>query len=211
VSLRDQAYEAIKKSIVNCDLRPGDAITMADLAEQLDMGRTPVFQAIDRLMVDGLVEVMPRKGVVVSPVSMDDLVEIVEMRLLNEAQAASWAAQKASAKEIASLDANLAANWQAARAYAVDQMIECDREFHRLLSTIAGNSILAEFLGNLHDRALRFWFLSLRTPDHNLRICEQHTAVVDAIRAHDPDQAASAMREHVAAFQKNLMLQTMRV
>ena len=74
-----------------CELRPGGAVTVADLAEQLQIGRTPVFQAIDRLTVDGLVEVMPRKGVVVAPISMGSLIETIEMRLLNESQAAAWA------------------------------------------------------------------------------------------------------------------------
>ncbi|RDD68630.1 GntR family transcriptional regulator (plasmid) [Paracoccus versutus] len=210
LSLRDQAYEAIKKRIVSCELRPGEAVTVADLAEQLQIGRTPVFQAIDRLTVDGLVEVMPRKGVVVAPISMDSLVEIIEMRLLNEAQAANWAAQKATPQEIAQLDANVAATWRAAQDHDLEQMIECDRDFHRLLSGIAGNTILAEFLGNLHDRSLRFWFLSLRAPDHNLRVCEQHAAIVEGIRAHDPEAAEKAMREHISAFHKNLTQQNLR-
>ncbi|MFV0492284.1 MAG: GntR family transcriptional regulator [Pseudorhodobacter sp.] len=211
LSLRDQAYETIKRRIVSCELRPGEAVTVADLAEQLQIGRTPVFQAIDRLTVDGLVEVMPRKGVVVSAVSMDSLVEIIEMRLLNETQAAQWAAQKATPQEIAMLEANLDASWKAAREHALEEMIEYDREFHRLLSGMAGNTILAEFLRNLHDRALRFWFLSLRAPDHNLRVCEQHSAIVDGIRAHDPKAAEKAMREHVSAFHQNLTRQTLRL
>lgn len=210
LSLRDQAYEAIKKRIVSCELRPGGAVTVADLAEQLQIGRTPVFQAIDRLTVDGLVEVMPRKGVVVAPISMGSLIETIEMRLLNESQAAAWAAQKATPQEIAQLDANLDATSQAARDHDLEQMIECDREFHRMLSSIAGNTILAEFLGNLHDRSLRFWFLSLRAPDHNIRVCEQHRAIVEGIRAHDPAAAEKAMREHITAFHQNLTQQKLR-
>lgn len=209
-SLRDQAYEAIKKRIVNCELRPGEAVTVADLAEQLQIGRTPVFQAIDRLTVDGLVEVMPRKGVVVAPISLDGLFEIVEMRLLNEAQAARWAAQKATPQEVAQLDDNLARTREAAEVRDLDRMIECDREFHRLISRIAGNSILSEFLGNLHDRSLRFWFLSLRAPDHNARVSNQHRAIVEGIRAHDPEAAEAAMRAHISSFRDNITRQTQR-
>ncbi len=211
LSLRDQAYEAIKKRIVSCDLRPGEAVTVADLAEHLQIGRTPVFQAIDRLTVDGLVEVMPRKGVVVAPISMDGLLEIIEMRLLNEAQAATWAAQKATRQEINLLEANLDASWRAVKEHELEHLIEYDREFHRLLSGIAGNTILSEFLGNLHDRSMRFWFLSLRAPDHNMRVCEQHSVIVDAIRAHDPVAADKAMRDHITAFHQNLTRQDARV
>ncbi|MDW3118354.1 MAG: GntR family transcriptional regulator [Roseovarius pacificus] len=68
VSLKSQAYETLKRRILNCELKPGAAVTVADLAVDLGMGRMPVLQAVERLTLDGLVEVMPRKGVVVSPV-----------------------------------------------------------------------------------------------------------------------------------------------
>jgi DNA-binding GntR family transcriptional regulator len=210
VSLRDRAYDSIKHRIITCELRPGEAVTVTDLAETLNLGRTPVIQAVDRLMVDGLVEVMPRKGVVVSPVSLDELVEIIEVRTLNEAQAVRWAAEKAGPAEVAQMRANLAAARAAAAARDLDAMIALDRGFHRLVSAAAGNAILAEFLGNLHDRALRFWFISLRAPDHNARVCDQHAAVIEAIAAQDPDAAEAAMRSHIAAFQTNIVAQVLR-
>ncbi|WP_333828224.1 GntR family transcriptional regulator [Pararhodobacter sp.] len=203
-SLRDQAYEAIKQQIVRCELRPGEAVTVTDLANALNLGRTPVIQAIDRLAVDGLVEVMPRKGVVVSPVSMNDFIEIVEMRMLNEGQAARWAAERAAPADVERMAANIDATWSAARRGALVDMIDFDREFHRLLSGASRNAILTEFLSNLHDRSLRFWFLSLRAPDHNIRVCEQHAAIVEGIRNRDADAAEKAMREHINAFSRNL-------
>jgi len=209
-SLRDQAYEAIKQQILRCELRPGEALTVTEMAEALNLGRTPVIQAIDRLAVDGLVEVMPRKGVVVSPISMNDFVEIVEMRLLNEAQAARWAAERATNADIDRLRTNVQATWAAAREGALLDLIDCDREFHRLLSGAARNAILTEFLGNLHDRSLRFWFISLRAPDHNIRVCEQHAAILEAIAARDPGAAETAMRSHIRAFNKNLTSQIQR-
>lgn len=209
-SLRDTAYEEIKRRIVSCELRPGEAVTVTELADELELGRTPVIQAIDRLTVDGLVEVMPRKGVVVSPVSLDDFVEIIEMRLVNEAQAVRWAAEKASRADVAEMEANVDATWRAAHAHDIDQMIALDREFHRAITAAAGNSILSEFLGNLHDKALRFWFISLRAPDHNIRVCEQHALILEGIRAHDPVAAEKAMRDHIASFHSNTTNQILR-
>ena len=211
LSLRDQAYEIIKQMILRCELRPGEAITVSEMAGSLNLGRTPVIQAIDRLAVDGLLDVMPRKGVVVAPISMNDFVEIVEMRLLNEGQAVRWAAERATADDLARLSANVDAAWRAARAGALQDLIECDREFHRLLSGAARNAILTEFLANLHDRSLRFWFISLRAPDHNIRVCEQHAAILEGIARRDPDAAEAAIREHVRAFSTNLTRQIQRV
>ena len=205
LSLRDQAYEVIKAKIVSCDLKPGEAVTVTDLAEALGIGRTPVIQAVDRLMVDGLVEVMPRKGVVVSPVSLDELVEIIEVRLLNEGQAARWAAERIQERQVSDLRANLENMAKATKERATERIIALDREFHRLISAAAGNSIMAELLGNLHDRSVRFWTLSLNVPDHNLRVCEQHAEILAALAAHDAERAEAAVRAHISAFKQNLV------
>jgi DNA-binding GntR family transcriptional regulator len=210
VSLRDEAYEEIKHRIVNCTLRPGSPVTVSSLAEELGMGRTPVIQAIDRLTVDGLVNVMPRKGVIVAPVSLHDFIEIVEMRLLNEAQAVRWAAEKATGAQISELSKILDETWAAAKSHDVENMIRLDRAFHRQISSAAANSILSDFLGNLHDRSLRFWFISLRAADHDRRVCEQHAAVLEAIGRHDPEKAEEAMRAHIASFHDNATRQILR-
>lgn len=209
-SLRDQAYAEIKRRIVTTELKPGEAVTVTDLADALGFGRTPVMQAVDRLMIDGLVEVMPRKGVVVSPVSLTELVEIIEIRLLNEGQAARWAAERASDALVAEMRANLEGLRAATKTRDLEQLIALDRAFHRLITQAAGNSILAEILGNLHDRSSRFWAMSLNVPRHDERVVEQHAAIIEAIAAHDPDRAEKAVRDHAAAFQQNLVSQVLR-
>lgn len=210
MSLRDQAYEALKTKIIHCDLRPGEALTVASLAEDLGLGRTPVIQAVDRLVTDGLVEVMPRKGIVVSPISLNEIFDIIEVRILNECQAVRWAADKASATEIAAMETNLSAMRAASEGRDIERLIQLDREFHRLISAAAGNPVLAEFMSNLHDRSVRFWFVSLRAPDHNARVCDQHDAIVAAIRARDPDAAEAAIRAHINDFQHNITNQVTR-
>ncbi|MAN76966.1 MAG: GntR family transcriptional regulator [Rhizobiales bacterium] len=203
VSLRDTAYDEIRKLIVTCELRPGQPLTVTDLAEALNIGRTPVIQAIDRLAVDGLVDVMPRKGIVVSPVSLDDFMEVIEMRMVNETAAVRWAAERASRAEIAMMEANLAAIWRAAKDRNIEEFISLDRDFHRLITQSASNRILGDVLSSLHDKALRFWFISLKAPDHNIRVCEQHAAVIEGIKSGNLDVAEKAMREHIASFQMN--------
>ena len=95
LSLRDSAYEAIKHKIITCELKPGEAVSEAALSASLGIGRTPVHQAIDRLMMDGLMDVLPRKGVVVQPVSLDEIFQIVEVRRLNEVFCVRRAAEEA--------------------------------------------------------------------------------------------------------------------
>ncbi|WP_163851769.1 GntR family transcriptional regulator [Pseudooceanicola aestuarii] len=209
-SLRGQAYEALKKRILSCDLKPGEAVTVAALAQDMGLGRTPVIQAVDRLMLDGLVEVMPRKGVVVSPVSLEVLIEIIEVRLLNECRAARWASQRITDKQVKALRNNVKAMQKAAAAREVEQLISLDSAFHKLISEAAGNDILAELLENLHDRSLRFWTLSLQVPEHNDRVVDQHSKIVEALANRDADASEEAVREHIAAFQSNIVDRVMR-
>lgn len=206
-SLREKAYEAIKQQIITCELRPGEVLSEAAVSAALDIGRTPVHQALDRLMIEGMVDVLPRKGVIVRPLSLDEALEIIDVRLVNETYCVRLAAEHADRTDIAALRTNLDRMKNASRRRDVAEMMQLDRDFHTALSSAGRNTILSDFLGNLHDRAQRFWFVSLRAPDHNDRVCEQHAAIVDAITSHDPDAAAAAMRFHIEAFRTNVTRQ----
>src|SRR5262245_4490772 len=102
-SLRDQAYEAIKHRIITCEFKPGECINEASVSALLGLGRTPVQQALDRLMLEEMVEVIPRKGVIVKPVILHDVLQMVDVRMINETQCARLAAERADDKHIESL------------------------------------------------------------------------------------------------------------
>ena len=116
-SLRDAAYEAIKHRIITCTFRPGEYLNEAFVSASLGIGRTPVHQAIDRLMLEGMVEVMPRKGVIVKPVSLDEIMQIVDVRMINEIYGIRLAAERAEQAEITHLTDILAraSQWIEAR------------------------------------------------------------------------------------------------
>src|SRR5262245_26168466 len=95
-SLRNEAYDAIKRRIITCAFRPGEYINELQLSSLLEIGRTPVHQALDRLMVEGMVEVIPRKGVMVKPVSLNEMLQVIEVRLINEPFGARIAAEHAN-------------------------------------------------------------------------------------------------------------------
>ena len=204
-SLLDAAYEQIKRHITACDFRPGDYLNEAELSARLGIGRTPVHQAIDRLMMEGLVQVMPRKGIIVTPVSLDDVLQTIDVRLLNECHCVRLAAERASEDDIRSLGDILARAEAELPGRNSERLMRLDREFHGALAQSARNAVLADILGRLHDKSLRFWILSLNTPGHHARVHAQHRAILDAIRAHDPAAAERAMREHIEDFRRNLL------
>jgi DNA-binding GntR family transcriptional regulator len=207
LSLRDQAYEAIKDRIITCEFRPGECINEASVSALLGLGRTPVHQAIDRLMLEEMVDVIPRKGVIVKPVILQDVMQMIEVRLVNETQCARLAAERAEDGHITDMSAVLAKATRAIDERDIHTLMTLDREFHLLLASASKNFELAEILRRLNERSLRFWFISFTTPDHHRSFQRQHEAVFEAVRKHDADDAANAMRVHIEAFRKSVARQ----
>jgi DNA-binding GntR family transcriptional regulator len=204
-SLRDAAYETIKHKIITCTFQPGEYINEAAVSAQIGIGRTPVHQAIERLALEGMVEVMPRKGVIVKPLSLDQILQIVEVRALNESFCVRLAAERADQNEILQLQDILSRSAQWIDARNSEELMLLDREFHGVLARASKNAVLADCLAKLHDRSLRYWFVSLDKPGHHRNVQEQHEAILAAIKLRDPDAAEAAMRTHIEDFRNNLM------
>ena len=199
-SLTEQAYAAIKQKIITLGFGPGTYLNIAAISQQLGVGRTPVHQAVSRLAHEGMIEVMPRKGMIVKPVSFQDVVQIIEARVVNESYCVRLAAENARRGDIAALEDILAIAGRAAEAGDTERMMLADRDFHCALSGIAGNAVLADILRNLHERSLRFWFISLHQSAHQREVAREHADIVAAIRNRDPNRAEQAMRDHIESF-----------
>ena len=204
-SLLDRAYNEIKFRIITCRYRPGEVLSEALISLELKIGRTPIHQAIHRLVMDGLVSIMPRKGVMVRAVSIDEVMEITG--LSSVAGQAMLAANRADDIELQKLQDIVETSEKITEKRDVEQMMLLDREFHDTLARAAKNAVLADVLRNLHERSLRFWFISLRDPDHHRNVLEQHRAIVKALQSRQPDAAEAAMRDHILAFQRNVTRQ----
>jgi GntR family transcriptional regulator, rspAB operon transcriptional repressor len=206
-SLRDQAYEVIKNRIITCQFQPGECINEASVSALLGFGRTPVHQAIDRLMLEEMVDVIPRKGVIVKPVILHDVMQMIEVRMVNETQCARLAAVRAGDDHLKEMSTVLGKAARAIDKRDIHSLMELDREFHRLIASASKNHELAEIIRRLNERSLRFWFISLTTSDHHQNFQRQHEMLFEAIRAHDADAAEDAMRAHIAAFRKSVARQ----
>jgi DNA-binding GntR family transcriptional regulator len=204
-SLRARAYEEIKRRIITLNYRPGEYLNEAMISEQLGIGRTPVHQALDRLMLEDMVEVIPRKGVIVRPVSLDEVLQLVEVRLVNETHCAALAAERASEAEIDEMGAILEPTQTLIDLRDIEGLMLLDRNFHSSISAAARNRVLANILLTLHERSLRFWFISLSDEAHLVEVRDQHVDIHAAIKARDGARASKAMREHIDSFRQNIM------
>jgi DNA-binding GntR family transcriptional regulator len=204
VSLRDRAYLEIKRRINRMEFRPGAYLNEAQISRSLRIGRTPVHQALDRLMLEGLVQVIPRKGVMVETISLDQVLQIIDVRLVNEPFCVGLAAERATPAEVSQLRVLLDSAGPSIRARDREQLMDLDRLYHHRISQAAKNPVLADTITRLHDRSLRFWFISLGDDLQLRRVDEEHRAILDAIAQRDAAGAADAMRHHIESSRKHI-------
>jgi DNA-binding GntR family transcriptional regulator len=196
-SLTDAAYRTIRQRILDNAWPPGHRALEQELALMLGMSRTPVREALIRLANEGLVEVVPRHGMRVLPVSADDMREIYEMLTALESMAAELVVRRkpdaAALKPLVEASRDMA---RAVKAEDRDAWAAADERFHRHLIGLCGNRLLIEVVQNCWDRAHRARMVTLRMrpmPTHSTR---EHLEVVERIRAGDARGAFEAHRAH---------------
>ncbi|KUZ81231.1 GntR family transcriptional regulator [Burkholderia ubonensis] len=204
-SLAERAYALIQRDIITMRLKPGAALNEAELVARTGIGRTPVHQAVHRLVLEGLLSVIPRKGLMVQPLSLDDIVAITDVRRVNEAHCVELAARHATPDDFARLAALLDDGETRADAHDVEGMMELDRAFHLTIGAAARNPVLAEILRGLHERSLRFWFVTLSAPDHLADVQREHRELFERLAARDAAGARAAVERHIDSFRATLL------
>lgn len=193
------AYERLKAAIVTLVIAPNTPLNEAMICDELGLGRTPVHQACHRLALEGLVQIVPRKGMLVPPLSMDDFLDLVGARRVNEPACAALAAERMTDDEIRALAAIVSDSRRLPRD-DLGALIALDQRFHEGIAAGARNRVFAGIVKNLNDRSARFWALSLSNETHRAETIEEHERIVAALRKRDTDRAAQAMRDHIDSF-----------
>ena len=194
------AYARLLDDIRSGVLMPGARLTETEIAERLNVSRTPVREAIRRLEADGLVAHMPRAGAVVRRLDHSEIMELYEMRTVLEGTAARLAARAASEVEIdelAAIDAEMAAAEGDGAA-----LFELNTQFHRTLIRAARNRFLVRSVEAVHTTLLILGPSTLARPDRARAAVAEHEAVVAALRRRDGKAAEKRMRAHMEAAQR---------
>jgi DNA-binding GntR family transcriptional regulator len=196
-SLVDEAYVQIHRRILDNAWPPGHRALEQEVALALGMSRTPVREALLRLQNEGLVEVIPRHGMRVLPVSPNDMREIYQILTALECMAAELLARRLpSGKELEPLVAATKAMDKALKAGDLEAWAAADESFHRQLVELAGNRQLQATVMNYWDRAHRARMVTLRLRPKPVNSTREHRALVDRIAAGDADGAAQLFRAH---------------
>ncbi|HEX3277901.1 MAG TPA: GntR family transcriptional regulator [Thermoleophilaceae bacterium] len=201
----DRAYVQLRDRIVTLQLAPGTVIREDELMRELEVGRTPLREAVKRLALENLVAVQPRRGTFVSAVEAADIVNITEVRAELEGYAAALAAERLDADHRAAAQALLHEVEELGEAGDQDWLMRFDERIHRFTWEATGNPYLIETLERYFTHSLRIWYLVLdRLPGLGHAVHDQ-ARLVEALLAGEADKARQLMREHVLDFQRELL------
>ena len=205
LSLTEQAYLQIKDKILSLELRPGLFLNESALCTMTGLGRMPVHQAIQRLRTEGLIEVIPRKGLLVRFDSLHDILELIEARLAMEPEVVALAAERATAKQLATLKGLLNQSKALTSQTNRDAFSQIDHAFHSLIATAANNKFLADVQRPLHERSNLMWHLRVMPEDGLMLTQREHEAILEAIINKSAHEARQAMRAHLLSLQKRIL------
>lgn len=193
----DIAYSRLKKLILDGTLPAGAQMLEQEAAERLDMSRTPVREAMVRLRQDGMVEIRPRHGMRVLPVSARDMADIYEVLTALEGTAAEAVARRGlSARPLNALRGAVTDMGKALEAGDLAAWAEADERFHSQLVQMSGNTRLIQMVGQLWDQAHRARMLTLKLRPTPTNSVAEHAALVDAIASGDPAAARQIHEDH---------------
>ncbi len=198
-SLVDDAYGKLKDAIRENEFPPGYQGSEQEIASRLGMSRTPVHEAVIRLQEEGLVRVLPRRGVVVCAISADDMREIYGVIIALEAAAAEALAERPSQERLSTARELEAANKIMETALKNDDLTawaKADESFHRLLIEHSDNQRLLRMYHTIMDQSHRARMITLRIRPRPEGSVKEHRSIVDAIKRGSPSQARELAKEH---------------
>lgn len=195
-TLGDQAYAQIKQLIFDFALMPGDRFSETELAERVQVSRTPLRQALQRLQREGFLRVFPKAGWQVAPLDFDQFDELYDLRVLLECQAVQLlcdAVQRPALTELVQVWSVPAAE----RLDDADQVRELDEQFHQKLVQAAGNREMARVHQDITERIRIIRRLDFTQPARVEATYQEHARILRAIGQRRADEARRLLRAHI--------------
>lgn len=204
ISATELAAEEVRELIHSGSLAPGERIEPDELAQSLQLSRTPIRDALQALKTEGLVEVIPRVGFFVRKISEGEAQDVYAIKAAIEPLAAAWAAERGSDEEKQRLAKLLAMMQESAAANDVDRCAECVDSLHMYLLEMASSQPLYDAYRVIVDRVKLLRYLNMAQAGRLEVSVRQHTEIVDAVVAGDSTLASKSMKRHMLDAAKSV-------
>jgi GntR family transcriptional regulator, rspAB operon transcriptional repressor len=192
-----QIYSDLRAELVSLQRRPGDVISENEIAISYGVSRTPVREAILKLSDEGLVEIFPQSGIIVSRIPIAALPESIIIRKALEETTARFAAERATPSQVLTLHAILQRQREANEAGDRGAFHQADEAFHAAISDVAGYPGIWKFVQQVKVQVDRYRLLTLPQSGRMAEVIAEHEPILAGIEAHDPDAARIAMDRHL--------------
>jgi len=201
----DRVEKELRQLILSLQIEPGLAISEANLMKRYGWGRTPLREAFQRLAEQSLLQIIPRHGVVITPLSVFELVEVMDAMALVIGPAASLACRNLTTDELIQLDKTIEQSKIAASNNDFTEVAAQDYDFHRLLAVATRNRYLCQYLLHLHQVATRFNLASWKRDTNAEFSLNEHGRILTALHQHDELEARTMMLEHIDSARQRIM------
>jgi DNA-binding GntR family transcriptional regulator len=193
----DEAYEAIARAIVRCDLAPGITVSEAELAARFRLKTAATRAAVDRLSVVGLLRPIHRRGYVVKPITLRDVNDLFQLRTIIEVGVVRLAAGKVDAADLRRLDLVRTKEYQPGDRDSEARFLQANTEFHLVVARATGNDRLVLALAQTLSEMERLFHFGLAMRNRTAEMREEHQALIAALARGDADEAERVTREEL--------------
>lgn len=195
-SNRDYAFRVIRENLINMELKPGSMISEQDIADELNLSRTPVHEALQELAKTQIIEVLPQRGSHVTLIDMKLVDEAVFMRSTIEAALTEEACKIATEKDIQDMEENVTLQEFYLKKNAVDKIMELDNDFHKVVYKITNKLLCYEIVQQMNIHLDRYRELKLHTIDPT-SIIEEHKQIMETFKKKDSSSAKDLILKHL--------------
>jgi DNA-binding GntR family transcriptional regulator len=201
-SQADTAYAELRRRIIQCRLEPGRQLRESALVQLVGVGKTPVREALGRLVQEGLVEVHPRQGYRVAPITLRVVQDLFDLRMLVEPAAAERAAGRVDADHLRRLDELCRAGYRLGDSESAADFLRANTELHVTVARASGNARLTNLLATLLEESERLFHVGLMLRNRTDEMAHEHKELVDALATGDRLAVRSIVGEQIAAARR---------
>jgi len=203
--LSEDIAESIKQAIIKGKFKPGEKISEGELAESMGTSRTPLREAFRKLENEGFIEIIPRKGAVVTEIYPDEAYDLYHIKSVLEGLAAKLALSRITEKEIDKLEKINEDLKNLIDKNDIDMFYKTHQQFHEVFVKTCGNNRLIQMVRNLNDHFKRYGIVSLALPGQFENATRQHAEIVEAFRLGNEKQVEAKVKENVLTGGKVLV------
>jgi len=205
ISLSEKAYQIIKNDIITCALEPGLQTTQPQLMDRYGLSTTPIREALQRLGQEGMIQPIPHFGYIIAPISVSDVHEVYELRLVLETAVVRLAIERASREQLDILkkEADFTYKYHDRQSYI--EFLNRNTEFHYSVAKLTNNERLANLVYQLLVEMLRIFHLGLDLQDSGVEMRDEHLTLINLMLQKESEKAEQVMRDQIIRSQERVL------